>query len=216
MREAAPGPLAELLRSPSPGPDTLLAELPLLAVDLETTGLDPRSDRVLSAGWVPVDGRRVDLAGARRVVVGDAGEVGDSATVHGLTDDELAAGVPLEEVVAELLTALQGRVLLAHFARVETGFVSAACRRLWGADLECAVVDTLELERRAVSGAWGPDPEAGALRLAAVRERYGLPRYRAHEALTDALACAEVYLAQTAVTPGADAGTTKALRHVVA
>ena len=202
LRDAAPGPLADLLRAGAPDPDTPLDRLPLLALDLETTGLDPARDRVLSAGWVPVDGRRVDLAGARRWVVSDAGEVGQSATVHRLTDDELTGGVPLEDVVADLLAALSGRVLLAHFARVETEFLSAACRRLWGAGLECAVVDTLELERRAVSGAWGPAPEAGALRLWAARDRYGLPRYRAHEALTDALACAELYLAQTAREPG--------------
>ena len=32
----------------------------------------------------------------------------------------------------------------------------------------------------------------------AARGQYGLPRYAAHAALTDALACAELYLAQVA------------------
>ena len=45
-----------------------------------------------------------------------------------------------------------------------------------------------------------PSPEASPdeLRLWRARRRYGLPRYRAHDALIDALACAELYLAQTA------------------
>lgn len=227
LRSAAPGPLRDHLAVPLPDPATPLADLRLLALDLETTGLDPRTDRVLSLGWVPVDGGSIVLGGARRFVVrdegaagaGDGGGVGQSATVHGLTDDALAAGVPLADAVAALLEALAGRVLLAHFARIETGFVAAACERLWGGAPAFAVVDTFDLEGRALSGqrgARGQEPEPGALRLWAVRERRGLPVYRAHEALTDALACAELYLAQRAELEARTAGTTQTLRRVMA
>ena len=219
LRSAAPGPLRDYLEVPLPGLGTPLADLRLLAVDIETTGLDPRRDRVLSIGWLPVDGGRVLLGGAGRVVVrdeGGSGGVGQSATVHGLTDDRLAGGVPLEDAVARLLEALAGRVLLAHFARIETGFLAAVCERAWGAGMPCVVVDTLELERRAVAGGWGSEAEGGALRLWTARERRGLPVYPAHEALTDALACAELYLAQRAELAARSAETTLTLRHVVA
>ena len=63
--------------------------------------------------------------------------------------------------MARLLAALAGRVLLAHFARIETGFLTAVCERAWGASMPCVVVDTLELERRAVAGGWGSEPAAG-------------------------------------------------------
>ena len=218
-RAAAPGPLADYLSVPLPGQDTPLAELRLLAVDIETTGLDPRRDRVLSIGWLPVDGGRIELGGVGRVVVRDVGGaagVGQSATVHGLTDDRLAAGEPLEDAVARLLAALAGRVLLAHFARIETQFLAAVCERAWGAGMPCVVVDTFELERRVVAGGWGAEPARGALRLWTARERRGLPVYRAHEALTDALACAELYLAQRAELEAASPQTTLTLRHVVA
>jgi DNA polymerase-3 subunit epsilon len=219
LRDAAPGPLRDYLASPLPGPEAPLDGLRLLAVDIETTGLDPRRDRVLSIGWLPVDGHRVVLGGAGRVVVRDEGGasgVGQSATVHGLTDDRLAAGVPVEDAVARLLSALAGRVLLAHFARIETAFLGAVCERAWGAVMPCVVVDTFELERRAVAGGWGSEPAGGALRLWTARERFGLPVYRAHEALTDALACAELYLAQRAELQATDPETTLTLRHVVA
>ncbi|WP_299444679.1 exonuclease domain-containing protein [uncultured Phycicoccus sp.] len=216
LRTATPGPLAEFLRAGSPGRDTPLADLPLLALDIETTGLDPRTDRVLSLGWVPVDGGRVVLGGAGHVVVSDAGEVGQSATVHGITDDALATGSRLDEVLPEVLAALSGRVLLAHFARIETEFLGSACERLWGAGMPCEVVDTFELERRAVGGVWGGATPPGALRLWAARQRRGLPVYRAHEALTDALACAELYLAQRAELEARSPGTTTTLRQVVA
>lgn len=218
LRSALPGPLRDYLAEPLPDVSTALDNARLLAVDIETTGLDPRSDRVLSIGWLPVDDNRVVLGGAGRVEVrdDDAAGVGQSATVHGLTDDRLASGVPLEEAVGLFVTALTGRVLLAHFARIETDFLGAACQRLWGAELPCVVVDTFELERRDLTGGRGGEVHAGALRLWAARERRGLPSYRAHEALTDALACAELYLAQRAELVARFPGTALTLRHVVA
>jgi DNA polymerase-3 subunit epsilon len=219
LRSVDPGPLRDYLAVPFPGADTPLDELALLAVDIETTGLDPQADRVLSIGWVPVDGRAVRLSGARRVVVAHGEAVGQSATVHGLTDDVLAGGVALAEAVALLLRDLAGRVLLAHFARIETRFLSTACERLWGGRMPCEVVDTFVLEQRALAGSagggrWGREPEPGALRLWAARKRRGLPVYPAHEALVDALACAELYLAQRAELEARSAGSSLALRHV--
>ena len=219
LRGVAPGPLHDYLAVPTPTEETPLADLRLLAVDIETTGLDPRRDRVLSIGWLDVNGGRIELGSAGQVVVRDAGGsagVGQSATVHGLTDDRLAGGIPLEDAVAHLLDALAGRVLLAHFARIETGFLAAVCERAWGAGMPCVVVDTFELERRVVAGGWGAEPGRGALRLWTARERRGLPVYRAHEALTDALACAELYLAQRAELEAQTPETTLTLRHVVA
>jgi DNA polymerase III subunit epsilon len=222
LRTAAPGALRDHLAAPLPDLATPLADAHLLAVDLETTGLDPRTDRMLSLAWVPVDGNRIVLGGARQVVVRDMGGpgahdgVGQSATVHGITDDALATGEPVADAVGALLDALAGRVLLAHFARVETGFIAAACERLWGASPASVVVDTLELERRALGGRWRHEPEPGSLRLWAARERRGLPTYRAHEALTDALACAELYLAQCAELEARAPETTQTLRQVVA
>lgn len=197
---APPGPLRDYLSAPFPDPSTPLDEVPLLALDVETTGLDVDEDRVIAVGWVPVDGVSIDLSGAQRHILATRRQVGESATVHGLTDDVVAAGEIPIHVLAEVLGALSGRVLLAHHASIEVGFLAAACRRVYGVPFVASSVDTLTLQRRVLTEGLGarPDPLPGALRLWAARERYGLPRYRAHEPLTDALACAELYLAQVA------------------
>lgn len=180
---------------------TDVRQLRLLALDLETTGLDPAHDQVLAVGFVPVDGLAIGLAGAQQYWVRPDGPVGSSATVHGLTDDRLRDAQQLDDVLPELLDALHGRVLLAHHAAIEVGFLTAACRQRHRAVPRFTVVDTLRLQRRVLGGRWHP-PEPEELRLHVAREHFGLPRYRAHDALTDALACAELYLAQVARLAG--------------
>lgn len=174
------------------------AELELLAVDLETTGLDPRRDHVLALGWVLVSGGEVHLGTAReRQVRPPAGaEVGDSATVHGLTDDVLAGSPSLAEVLPELLADLEGRVLLAHHADLELGFLARALEGLGRQELPPAV-DTMRLQARVLARPHQTVPP-GALRLDAARRWFGLPRYSAHRALVDAVATAELFLAQLA------------------
>ncbi|HEY7718792.1 MAG TPA: exonuclease domain-containing protein, partial [Pedococcus sp.] len=124
------GPLRSLAASPPPADTTPVSEVELLALDVETTGLDPASDHLLSLGWVPVVGRRVVLAEARelRVRPPEGVDVGASATLHRLTDDDLSDAAPLPEALPPLLEALHGRVLLAHHASLEVEFVAAAAR----------------------------------------------------------------------------------------
>lgn len=179
----------------TPDDRTSLDELALLAVDLETTGLSSARDQVLAVGWVPVDGNRIDLSGARRHVV-RRDDPGEAVTIHGLTHDDLEEGRPLAEVLAELSRALAGRVLLAHHAPFELAFLDAAFRTVGERLVQPPAVCTLELQRRLLTRQGEVPP--GALRLWRARERHGLPVTKAHDALGDALACAELYLAQTA------------------
>ena len=103
-RDRAPqGPLRDYLSVPTPAALTPLPDLPLLALDFETTGLDARTAHIVSVGMVPIEGRRIVLAGARHLVVRPDGDVGQSAVIHGLTDDVVGAGVSLEEAVELVL-----------------------------------------------------------------------------------------------------------------
>jgi DNA polymerase-3 subunit epsilon len=179
----------------TPDDSTALDVLPLLAVDVETSGLSPARDRLLAVGWVPVDGRRIDLSGARRHVV-RRDDPGEAVIIHGLTHDDLEAGRPLAEVLAELRVALSGRVLLAHYARFDLAFLDAAFRAVGEQPVRPPDVCTLELQRRLLTR--HREVPHDALRLWRARARYGLPLTKPHDPLGDALACAELYLAQVA------------------
>lgn len=194
----ATGTLRDFYAAPPPAPATPLDELDLVAIDVETTGLDPARDTVLSVGHVLVQGLSIALGTASGHLVDAGVAVGQSATFHGITDDALARGDAWDTVVADAVKALTGRALLAHFAYIERHFLSRLCERLYGAPLVVPVVCTLTLHDRLINRGFDDEARAGQLRLWAARERFGLPAYQAHDALTDALACAELYLAQVA------------------
>lgn len=193
-RRPAP-PLEALLRAPLPHRRTPIDGMEFVALDLETTGLDGTKDHILSVGMVHVVGGGITLGTACQRVIRVAGDVPEaSAVIHRITDDHTAAGSPIEEVMPLVLERLRSRVMLVHHAKLETTFLDAACRRLYGGPCIVPVVDTEHLARRRLERRHH-GLKAGDLRLANLRERYGLPRYQAHNALTDALATAELFLA---------------------
>jgi DNA polymerase-3 subunit epsilon len=192
---AAPGPLADYLAIPPPDRRQDCRETGLVAIDLETTGLNPNKDAILSIGLVHIDhwGIRLDSAWHRIVRI-DTAIPGESAVIHQITDDQAAAGESLEVLLPEVLARLAGRPLVVHYSPVEQNFLDAACRRLYGAPFVAPIIDTLEIGQR-VFERRNHLIQPGDLRLFNLRPRYNLPQYRAHNALTDALATAELFLA---------------------
>ncbi|EXJ14987.1 exonuclease domain-containing protein [Imhoffiella purpurea] len=198
LRRAPQGPLRSYLQHPFPPAGTDYREVEYLAIDLETTGLDCRRDLILSVGYVTVRGISVDLSTARhRLVRIDRAIPEASAVIHQITDDQSARGQDLAEVVEELLEHLAGKVMIAHHAHIEQTFLSNACKQCWGKGLLMPVIDTQELAFRTFERRQIPFKPSD-LRLHALGHRYNLPRYGAHNALSDSIAAAELFLAQAA------------------
>jgi DNA polymerase-3 subunit epsilon len=174
-----------------------LMDTPLVAVDLELTGLDARSDHIIAIGWTLIDGGRIQVgSNSHRLVQADK-TVGSSAVIHGLVDSEVRGGGRLETALSELLEAAAGRVWVFHHAGLDTAFLNRACRLLFGRPLPFAVLDTLHIERSLRQRRDIPIQKSD-LQLSALRRQYHLPRYTAHNALMDAYATAELLLAMTA------------------
>ncbi|TVS11092.1 MAG: 3'-5' exonuclease [Wenzhouxiangella sp.] len=188
--------------------DTALADVPMVALDLETTGLEPQHNAIVSIGLVPFSLDRIRVSGARYWVVRPRRELDlKSILIHRITHEELESAPRFSAVLPELLEALSGRVVVVHYRHIERPFLDQVCRRWTGAGLEFPLIDTMLLEgwavRRNRSLAQRLGDRLGvrrrpSLRLAACRQRYHLPTYTAHHAMTDALATAELFQAQVA------------------
>jgi DNA polymerase-3 subunit epsilon len=187
-------PLHSLMASDLPERSAAFAETEFVALDIETTGLDAATAEMLSVGWVVLRGGRVALKTARSWLVQPSKDVGDSASVHGLTDSVVGAGRNWGVVLDKIVDALQGRVLLVHHAGLDKALLDRMCLQRYGARLLIPVVDTLELELRRQRRAHHIE-ENRSLRLGDLRDTYNLPRYGAHDALSDAIATAELLIA---------------------
>jgi len=164
------------------------------ALDLETGGLDPARDPVLSVGMVPVREGIVKVGESFYSLIRSDGRIGsDSLIVHHILPGELAAASPRQTVVDEIDARVREGVLLVHFAAMDVPFLRRlykAARRRWPRP---PVVDTAALADR-LSRRLFDDTSEATTDLTRIRDHFGLPRYHQHHALSDALATAELFL----------------------
>ena len=194
--------LKNYLSNPFVSPNSKLEEVEFLAIDLEATGLDFDRDEILSVGFTVIRNMNVMLSESRYFLVRPEQTIPEAtAIVHGIMDDESSRGIELEQALEIILKALSGKVLLAHHTTVECQFLNKACRKIYDCNVVFPIVDTYAIEYNSLKHR-GITPENKGLRLYNLREDYGLPRYPAHNALSDAVAAAELFLAQIAYRQG--------------
>jgi DNA polymerase-3 subunit epsilon len=171
-----------------------LDNTPLLAVDLELTGLSKKDDHIIAMGWTQVDRGRVQVGSSQYLLISAQRSVGSSAAIHELMDSEVAEGTSISTGLEALFQAARGRVWLFHHAGLDVSFLKRACAEWAGVVPAFIVLDTLRIEYRLRKRREIP-VKHGDLQLGHIRGHYGLPRYTAHNALNDAFATAELMLA---------------------
>jgi len=196
LKKVPKGALYDFLSIPFPSEETCLSDLPILSVDFETTGLNAITDKLLSVGFVSIEKRQIKLGSCYHQIINTKHRLdADNVIIHQITDQQKSQGKSLRVVVEALLEALAGKVMLVHFARIEKQFLKQACLELYGVSLPLMVLDTLAMAKRKLDQRdIAYDPQE--LRLSALRQKHDLPNHFAHNALSDAIATAELLLVQ--------------------
>lgn len=167
-------------------PNTPLPELPLLFLDLETTGLEPAAGHriaelaLLRATGVHELGRLESLVNPGRPLDSEA------AAVNGLRDVDLAAAPPFAALAPAVHTLAAGAVLVGHNVRFDLLFLAAELRAAGLPPLDGPILDTLTLARRLL--------RRRSYSLAALCAELGLPA-PTHRAMADVEATRALFMA---------------------
>jgi len=168
---------------------TPLAEARFVVVDVETSGLDPRRDRLLAIGAVVVVAQRLQPGtGYDATVHSPVPSARDNILVHGITPDAQTGGLAPDEALMGFLELARHDVLVAFHAGFDQAVLDRALREQLGVRLPNLWVDLAWL--------------APALVPAGYRHRalddwlaeFGLRAHVRHSAASDAFASAELLL----------------------
>ena len=151
-----------------------------VAFDLETTGLSSRTDRIIEIGAVIMkNGEEVD----RFQTFVDPERTLERKIVDltGITDEMLRGAPKIEEVLPQFLKFVGDRVLVAHNADFDVGFIRAECIRQ-GLPFRNTYADTLILSQNLLS-------HLNKFKLNIVSDALSLPDFNHHRAGDDAMTC---------------------------
>ena len=155
-----------------------------VAFDLETTGLSSQKDEIIEIGAVRMQGGK-ELDRFQTFVNPGRRLEQKIVELTGITDAMLADAPSIETVLPEFLEFVGDRVLVAHNADFDTGFIREACRKQ-GLSYGFTSVDTLILSQNLL-------PHLNKFKLDVVSNALSLPDFNHHRAGDDAVTCGLIF-----------------------
>jgi ATP-dependent DNA helicase DinG len=153
----------------------------IVAIDIETTGLDPKKDAIIEIGAVRFTGNQIEAEWS--TLVNPGRPIPPFITqLTGIHDEDVMRQPFLQEVYPDLLEFVGEVPVLGHNVRFDLGFLKQR-----GGLLRNPAIDTYELAAVLL-------PTYERYNLGALSEALGIVLPEAHRALDDARATREIYL----------------------
>ncbi|WP_324044811.1 3'-5' exonuclease [Aeromonas caviae] len=164
-----------------------------VALDFETTSLDPALAEIVSIGAVRIRGNRIETGDALAIrVQAPASLSAGSVVIHGLRHQDLQQGMALEPALRALLEFIGPRELVGYHIAYDLRILNLACQRLWGLTLPQRGIEVSRLYHDHLYRRY---PDAAIdLHLAAICRHLALPALPPHDALSDAVTAALVFV----------------------
>jgi DNA polymerase-3 subunit epsilon len=174
--------------------DASVQSVRFVVLDCETTGLDPRRDRIVSIGAVAVREAQIILADGFEALVKVRHNTA-ATLVHGITREETLDALDEPEAILGFLRYLCDGVIVGHHINHDLAMLNAACERQFGVRLQNRHLDTMGLTLHLQKdGAFAHHPPIAGFSLDALCERFGVVPYDRHTAAGDAFLTAQVFL----------------------
>jgi len=174
--------------------DTPLEHVRFVVLDSETTGLNPRVDRLITIGAVAVQNSEIVLEDSFDALI-KIDRNTEAVTVHGVTRDQSLRGVDEQVAIEGFIDYLKDGVIVGHHIGHDISTLDAALERHWGITLANRSLDTMDLtlhlER---DGAFAGRPPIRQFTLDGLCAMFGVIPHDRHTASGDAFITAQVFL----------------------
>lgn len=154
-----------------------------VCIDLETTGLDPKRDKIIEIGAVKVEHNKI-VEEWETYINPDRKLEGRIVELTGIRDEQLSQAPGIGEMLPKLLAITEGEVLLGHRVMFDYSFIKKAAVD-HKTSFERSGIDTLKIARKYLTG-------LESRGLGYLCRYYGI-EHNAHRALEDARATVRLY-----------------------
>ena len=173
---------------------TAVDDVRFVVLDSETTGLNPRRDKLITIGAVAVRCGELLLDDSFEVMLKLAYN-NSSVTVHGITRDEAADGMDERDALALFLDYLKDGVIVGHHIGHDIEALSCACETHFQMRLQNRSVDTMDLTLHLNNdGVFAGRAMADGFSLDALCDMFGVTPHDRHTAGGDAFITAQIFL----------------------
>jgi len=168
-----------------------------VAIDCETTGLDPNRDEIIAIGAVRIVGNRLLTSQRLALIVRPERAMAQaSMRVHRLRERDVAGGLPPEQAMRQLLEFIGSRPLVGYYLEFDVAMINRAIRPMLGVGLPQRKIDIsalyYDMKNRKLQAHLRN--QTIDLRFETIMRELELPGRDAHDALNDAVMAGLAFL----------------------
>jgi DNA polymerase III subunit epsilon len=165
-----------------------------VSIDCETTGLNTRKDDIVTVAAVKIRDNRILSSERFKAMVKPKAKLNpDAIKIHRLREQDVADGKSIEEVLPDLLRFIGSRPLVGFYLEFDVAMLNRHVRRLLGIELPNPQIEVSGTYYERKYGDAPPGTEVD-LRFMSILNDLGLPALDQHDAYSDALMTAMMYL----------------------
>lgn len=167
-------------------PDELLRSLNFVVIDLETTGGNPETEKIIEIGMVRVENRTITEE--RSFLVNPQKDIPDFVQkLTGIRKADVEHAPKIEEVIDEIVQFIGDSILVAHNTSFDIPFLNGVLKKLQRPTLENKVICTNIMTKYMI-------PDIMSSNLAYMSDIFGISHSNAHRAIEDARATGKLLL----------------------
>lgn len=176
--------------------------------DCETTGLNPRKDKIVSLSAIQIQGSEILTSHALELWIEQSQPIsGESIKIHHIRNADLASTkltvMSERAALTEFLRFIEGATLVGYFLEFDVAMVNQVIKPWLGVSLPNPQIEISELYYAQQLARQTPGVYQGEidLRFAAMLTQLGIPRFAQHDAFSDALMTALMFVKLTQSAP---------------
>jgi DNA polymerase-3 subunit alpha (Gram-positive type) len=169
-----------------PSSDELLRSLSFCVIDLETTGGNPDSEKIIEIGMVRIENRKISEE--RSFLINPEKEIPDFVQkLTGIRKADVEHAPKINEVIDEIIQFIGDSILVAHNTSFDVPFLNGVLKKLQRPTLDNKVICTNIMTKYMI-------PDIMSSNLNYMSQIFDIPHSQAHRAIEDARATGRLLL----------------------
>ncbi len=165
----------------------------IVSLDLETTGLNPKKDEILSIGAVKIKDNKILINESFEIFTKPLKKIDHkSIKIHHIRPCDIENGVDIRVAIEKLLNFIEGRAIVGYYINFDYEMISKYTKQFIGSKLPNKTIElsSMYYKRKKKNSAY----DFIDLKFDTILKELDIPKLYKHDALNDAIMSAMIYL----------------------
>ncbi len=162
-----------------------------VVVDVESTGLNPKKDRILSIGALKIHNNEIFVKESFEIYIQQSAYNPESARIHGIIKNGRIQKFSETDAMKMFIEYIRSDIIVGHSITFDITILNVTLKRIVGDKLKNKILDTIELYKRLKGGDFRLGDSTSLDKLC---DEFNIPKSDRHTASGDALITGILFL----------------------